>query len=325
MATFRPCREIYRPRPARSKNTDSADKKWLETRLTQVLESADRETGVGSSHDSCSAQHNLCRLGDSTADRNGQPSTPPANSTSSKSIQHILSILNEFKTPEEKSLLLDAMDASKYLSTIQMMRVVRLIFMKALESSSNAYSMTWLSFLIMEQDASELFLESLLTCCREWLSQQETELKRKNRSHEAWPAFIAFLRELYASIQPKKTKVRPDREPSDLPIIQSQKHSQCLANLVLDSGLTLMDAGRCKDANYVQHVESVVHTLRCVGIYLEQENKFKLEQLIMIFRKVLLSEVVKVSSICKKNLMEAIECKASNWFFSPNQQVSRTS
>lgn len=256
---------------------------------------------------------------DANVDRNGMNSTR-------KPIQHILSILNEFKAPEDKSLLLDAIDASKYLSTIQMMRVVRLIYHKALESSANAYSMTWLSFLVMDQDGSELFLESLLTCCREWMSQQEIELKRKNRSHESWPAFIAFLRELYVTIQPKKSKVRSDQGSvaTDFPNIQSQKRSQSLANLVLDCGLMLTDVSRAKDANYGQHVESVVSSLKCVGIYLEQESELKLEQLIMMFRKVLLSEAVKVSSICKKDLMEAIECKASNWIFSPNQQVSGT-
>ena len=241
-----------------------------------------------------------------------------------KAMQHLVSILSDFKSADDKSLLLDALDASKYLSMIQLMRVVRLIYHNALQSSGNAYPMTWLSFLVIEKESSELFLESLLTCCREWLSQQEVELRRRNKCHDSWSAFVSFLRELYACLQPKKMKARiePDSNSSDL--LQAQKYSQCLANLILDCGLALLDASRAKDTDYALHIECIVNTLRCVGVYLEQDNSFKLDQLIMIFRKVLLSEAVKISSMSRKNLMEAIECKASNWIFTPNQQVSIT-
>lgn len=241
----------------------------------------------------------------------------------SKASQHLLSVLNDFKSVDDKSLLVDALDTTKYLSMIQMMRVVRLIYHKALESSGNAYPMTWLSFMVIEKDDSELFLESLMTCCREWLSQQGAELKRKNKYHDGWSAFVAFLRELYACLQPKKMKSdNVDLSCTDLVQRQAQKHSQCLANLILDSGLTLLDVNRTKDPAYAVHVESVVNTLRCVGVYLQQDNSFKLDQLMTIFRTVLLSESAKISSMSRKNLMEAIECKASNWIFTPNQQVS---
>lgn len=241
-----------------------------------------------------------------------------------KTLQHVLSILNEFKSADDKNLLLDSLDASKYLTVIQMMRVVRLVFHKAMESPGNAYAMTWLSFLIIEKDGSELVLESLLTCSREWFGQQEADLKRKNKCDEGWAAFVSFLRELYASLQPKKMKTQSgeSKQPDLLPS-QALKHSQCLANLILDSGIALMDQSRAPDASYAAHAECIVNTLRCIGVYLEQDNCFKLDQLLMIFRKVLLSDAVRVSSVCKKNLMEAIECKASNWIFSPNQQVSR--
>lgn len=232
--------------------------------------------------------------------------------------------MNDFKSTDEKLLLLDALDSAKYLSVIQMMRVVRLIHQKALESVHNAYPMTKLSFLIIEKDDSELFVESLLTCCREWFSQQGSDLKKKTRSHESWTAFVALIRELYITMQPKKMKARKE-EPNGsdfVTVIKVRKHSQCLANLILDCGLLLLDLDRTKDPNYAQHVESIVNMLRCIGIYLEEDNKFKLDQLIQIFRRVLLSEVAKLSSECKKNLMEAVECRASCWIFSPNQQVS---
>ena len=234
----------------------------------------------------------------------------------------MLAILSDFKTVEEKNLLLDALDAGKSLSTVQMMRVVRIVYLKALESSANAYSMTWLAFLIMEKDASHLFLESLLTCCREWLGQQEADMRRKSKTSDGLPAFLSFLREVYAAIQSRKTRVQPPDVNHNVSDSQAAKHSQSLANLILDCGILLTQGSRTKDTNYALHVESVVNTIRCLGVYLEQDNQFKVEQLLMVFRRVLLSDVVRVSSMCKKNLMEAIECKASNWIFSPSQQAS---
>ena len=257
--------------------------------------------------------------GSGAADHSGLTSETKASNHG-----YAVTILSDFPSLDDKNLLLDALDASKYLTTMQMMRVVRVIYHKALEASGNAYPMTWLSVQIMEKEGSELFLESLVICCREWLNQQESELKKRNRTQDAWPAFLSLLRELYATMQPKKLNACPESRHNRTvqPLVQAHKHSLCLANLILDCAILLLDPSRTKDPGYALHAESIVNTLRCVGAYLEQDNAFKLQQLTTLFREVLLSQGLKLSSMCKKNLLEAVECQASDWIFSPNQQVS---
>lgn len=228
-----------------------------------------------------------------------------------------MAIIDEFRESEDKDLLLDSLDSSKFLSMIQMMKVVRIIYHKAMESSSNAYSMTWLSFLIQEKDRSRVFLQSLLTCCREWFTENETGKKNKNRSSDYWENFIVFLRELYMSLQSKRAAVSDD----DSIAVQLQKQSQSLANLILDASLHLINLKAMTNSlSFDHHLEIILSTLRCVGVYLEKDNDWKTSQLLSNFRLLLLSDK-DMSSVSKKNLMEGIEYRASGWMFNQNQQV----
>jgi hypothetical protein len=233
----------------------------------------------------------------------------------SKTIQQILSIIETFPEPEDRTLLLDAMDSSKLLSMIQMMKVVRIIFHKAMESTFNAHSMTWLSFLILEKDKSRIFLESLLACCREWFSQRALNKKDRNRSTEIWEAYTIFLREMYTSLNNKKSGVYEDDA------IKLKKHSHGLANLLLDVSLSLIHPKAVTETSaFEKHLEAVMTTLRAAGSSLNQDNQWKMNQLMNNFRILLLSDN-EMSSISRKNLMEVIEYRSSEFVFDQHQQV----
>lgn len=195
-----------------------------------------------------------------------------------------------------------------------MMKVVRIIFHKAMESTTNAHSMTWLSFLIFDKDKNSIFLESLLTCCREWFTQRDLNKKDKNRSTDVWDAYAVFLREMYMSLLKKKTVVQEDDA------IKLQKHSHGLANLLLDVSLSLIHPKAITDSSFDKHLETVLSTLRAVGIYLDQDNQYKTSQLLTHFRVLLLSDN-DMSSMSRKNLMEGVEYRSSGWIFNQNQQV----
>lgn len=320
-ANGRPSREIYRPRPARNKGStnesastmshqNDSSKRRLEHRLSDVLEPPIPTPSASS-----------------------MKSSSDSKASKAKTIQHVLSIIEEFKSLDDRNLILDALDSSKSLSMIQMMKVVRMIHHKALESSSHAHSMTWLCFLIMEKDNNKIFLESLLTCCREWFSQQEGDLRKKSTvrssssSTSLWPPFLAFLRELLISLQIKRNNLKEKKSPeassasSSGEILQLQKYSQGLTNLLLDSCTLLIHPNRTRDVTFPVHLESVLSILRCVGAYLDKENSYKVTLLMNNFRLLLLSDSEHLSSISKKNLLEGIEYRSSTWVFNQNQQV----
>lgn len=277
----------------------------------------------------------------------------------------LVSLLDEFKSPDDRSLLCDALDSHKSLGTMQIMKVVRLIHHKALESSANAYPMTWVSFFILEKDQSKMFLESLLTCCKEWFSEIESELIARTNStsssplllsssstpgssvtsyHKSWSSFLAFLRELYLVMQQKKNQLvtltgskgnyddtgrtsntnannRANRAIESYQLYLS-KQSLTLANLLLDAALSLFRI-RSNDYNLSLDIESTVSMLRVVGSYLEQDNWSKMQQLMNVFRGLLIDPKTanNLSSMNKKNLMEIIEFRACRWLFNQNQQV----
>jgi len=238
-----------------------------------------------------------------------------------KTINHVLSIIEDFKDQHDRNLIIDALDSSKFLSMIQMMKVVRMIYYKAMESTSNAYSMTWLSFLIMEkeEDKNRIFLESLLTCCREWFSQNDLEVtgKKKSKVCADWEGYLVFLRELYMSLQTKKTLHASGRSESDRENIK--KYSQSMANLILDASLLLIHPKRSTHELFERHLEMIISIIRCVGVYLENDNSWKTSQLLTQFRTILLTD--DLSCMSRKNLMEGIEYRASGWMFNQNQQV----
>lgn len=293
--------------------------------------------------------------------------------TSIESNSQLVSLLEEFKSPEDRTLLTEALDPSKTLTTIQIMKVVRLIHHKALESSANAYPMTWISFFILEKDQSKMFLESLLTCCKEWFSEIESELISRTKCmanqmpssnvvnsnssttayHKSWSSFLAFLRELYLVMQQKKNQLitltsgsgkgshfasdegkggtsgangqssghRTSRAIESYQVYLN-KQSLALANLLLDASLSLFKI-RSNDYNLSLDIESTVSMLRVVGSYLEQDNWSKMQQLMNVFRGLLIDPKTadSLSSMNKKILMEIIEFRACRWLFNQNQQV----
>lgn len=248
----------------------------------------------------------------------------------SNSNENYWSALNEFKSADTRMFLVRAMKETNSLSANQLMEVVKIIFNKALDSSTHAASMTRMSLAITENERSrKIFLESLTSCCREWFLEKSQEVPSSRPSeHHSWPSYVAFLRELYTGLKSKQRRVKlafhneSNHEDHNEPQASYlQKYSRCVANLLFESCLKLIK-GLSKSRNISLDVEIVTSVLRCAGRSLEDEKNGKMSQIMDGMREVLLSpQTEQFSSLTKKSLLETIELRSSGWDFTQNQQV----
>ena len=235
------------------------------------------------------------------------------------------SALNEFKSPETRMFLVRAIKETNSLSANQLMEVVKIIFNKALESSSNAVPMTRMTIAIIENERSRrIFLESLTSCCREWFLEKSQEVSRP--SDRNWSCYTSFLREIYMALKSKQKRVKlytsDDTAEGETPqTAYLQKYSRSVANLLLESCLKLIN-GLGKSRNSAHDVEIFTSVLRSSGRNLEDEKNGKFSQVMDGIRQALLSpQSEQLSSLSKKSLLETVEFRASGWDFAQSQQV----
>lgn len=139
--------------------------------------------------------------------------------------------LTDFNLTTEQIILIKrAIDNPNNLTVNQLMEIVSIICSKAMESSMNSYGLAKICITIADKDANQIFLESLVNCCREWFNEKDKLIRSTSigsqHPKQRWLSYIAFVTELYLNLKSKHRRVK---------LILSTSKSKSCNNVHLDS------------------------------------------------------------------------------------------
>jgi hypothetical protein len=99
--------------------------------------------------------------------------------------------------PDVEAIVRKAMEDPNRLGPRALMELVRTIFARVVEGQERAEPAARLCISIIEREKKETFLESLLNTCQEWYHERGDLLRSSTSPPGRWPAFMAFLNEMY--------------------------------------------------------------------------------------------------------------------------------
>ncbi|RWS31647.1 MIF4G domain-containing protein-like protein [Leptotrombidium deliense] len=238
----------------------------------------------------------------------------------------ILSVLDSDLSPDHQTLVRRALESPNTLVMTQVMEIVTIICSKATQKSSNCHPMAKMAMNIIDRDSGNTFIDSLVTCLREWFNERDKLLRHSSITR--WTAYVSFVTELYLNIRCKHRHVKllianidQDNDDNELQQFLVAKQFRSLAVLLYDCCQSII-ASLAVSPSPTVDVECLQSVLRTVGRFMEEDNSSRMQQLMISIRDVFINaQRYKLTSMSQKSLLEVIEFRASKWQFSLSQQL----
>merc|ERR1712037_395554 len=109
--------------------------------------------------------------------------------------------------PDVEATVRKAMEDPNRLGGRALMELVRTIFARVVEGQERAEPAARLCISIIEREKKETFLESLLNTCQEWYHERGELLRSSTSPPGRWPAFMAFLNEMYGLLKRRQLQL----------------------------------------------------------------------------------------------------------------------
>ncbi|XP_011494923.1 PREDICTED: uncharacterized protein LOC105359882 [Ceratosolen solmsi marchali] len=199
-----------------------------------------------------------------------------------------------------QEILFQAIDNPNVLSARVLMELVKHILIRVIENQCCAEPAAKICIIIIEQEAKETFLESLLNTCQQWYQERNITLEDISLHHH-FSAFMSFLNEMYCQLKRLQLQLKTQQEgipPGRVLLTLLWKCCQdCLRPPMINS-----------------HTEmnSLFFILTCIGKDLATELPTQLQQLLGGVRDAFLNEDT-TSPAVRKTLLQLIELHAAHW------------
>merc|ERR1711953_1642575 len=116
--------------------------------------------------------------------------------------------------------------------------LVRQIFSRVIDNPRTSELAAKLCIGIIEREKKETFLESLLNTCQEWYHERGELLRSATSPPGRWPAFMAFLNEMYGLLKRRQLQLLTKYEGVPPKLVLLSLLAECCI-VTLTGGLTL--------------------------------------------------------------------------------------
>ncbi|KAG7208719.1 hypothetical protein KM043_014919 [Ampulex compressa] len=207
--------------------------------------------------------------------------------------------LGKFPPPVQDTLL-KAIEDPNLLNARALMELVRHILERVVENRKYAGPAAKICITIIEKEAKETFLESLLNMCQQWY-QDRAKILYEGSSCHRYSAFMTFLNEMYCQLKRRQLQLKTQQEgvpPGRVLLTLLWKCCQdCLQPPVVNS---------------LAETDCLFFILTCIGKDLDAELPAQLQQLLGSLRDAFLAEETTLPPV-KKTLLQLIELHAAHW------------
>ncbi|XP_076673914.1 uncharacterized protein LOC143372016 isoform X2 [Andrena cerasifolii] len=202
--------------------------------------------------------------------------------------------------PAVQDTLLKAIEDPNLLNARALMELVRHILERVVENRKYAEPAAKICITIIEKEAKETFLESLLNTCQQWY-QDRVRILYDGSSYHRYSAFMTFLNEMYCQLKRRQLQLKTQQEgvpPGRVLLTLLWKCCQdCLQPPVVNS---------------LAETDCLFFILTCIGKDLDIELPAQLQQLLGSLRDAFLAEDTILPSV-RKTLLQLIELHAAHW------------
>jgi len=203
--------------------------------------------------------------------------------------------------PDVEATVRKAMEDPNRLGGRALMELVRTIFARVVEGQERAEPAARLCISIIEREKKETFLESLLNTCQEWYHERGELLRSSTSPPGRWPAFMAFLNEMYGLLKRRQLQLLTKYEGVPPKLVLLSLLAECCI-VTLTGGLTLAT---------VSEVECLFMVLTHIGRDLHQEAPGQMGLLLSCLRDSFLHTTA--GPAVRKTLLQLIELQAAGW------------
>merc|ERR1711934_770569 len=203
--------------------------------------------------------------------------------------------------PDVEATVKKAMEAPNRLGGRALMELVRTIFARVVEGQERAEPAARLCISIIEREKKETFLESLLNTCQEWYHERGELLRSSTSPPGRWPAFMAFLNEMYGLLKRRQLQLLTKYEGVPPKLVLLSLLAECCI-VTLTGGLTLAT---------VSEGECLFMVLTHIGRDLHQEAPGQMGLLLSCLRDSFLHTTA--GPAVRKTLLQLIELQAAGW------------
>ncbi|KZC13320.1 PREDICTED: CBP80/20-dependent translation initiation factor [Dufourea novaeangliae] len=202
--------------------------------------------------------------------------------------------------PGVQDTLLRAIEDPNLLNARALMELVRHILERVVENRKYAEPAAKICITIIEKEAKETFLESLLNMCQQWY-QDRVKILYDRSSYHRYSAFMTFLNEMYCQLKRRQLQLKTQQEgvpPGRVLLTLLWKCCQdCLQPPVVNS---------------LAETDCLFFVLTCIGKDLDTELPAQLQQLLGSLRDAFLAEDTILPPV-RKTLLQLIELHAAHW------------
>jgi len=203
--------------------------------------------------------------------------------------------------PDVDATVRKAMEDPNRLGGRALMELVRTIFARVVEGQERAEPAARFCISIIEREKKETFLESLLNTCQEWYHERGELLRSATSPPGRWPAFMAFLNEMYGLLKRRQLQLLTKYEGVPPKLVLLSLLAECCI-VTLTGGLTLAT---------VSEVECLFMVLTHIGRDLHQEAPGQMGLLLSCLRDSFLHTTA--GPAVRKTLLQLIELQAAGW------------
>merc|ERR1711971_209636 len=203
--------------------------------------------------------------------------------------------------PDVEATVRKAIEDPNRLGGRALMELVRTIFARVVEGQERAEPAARLCISIIEREKKETFLESLLNTCQEWYHERGELLRSSTSPPGRWPAFMAFLNEVYGLLKRRQLQLLTKYEGVPPKLVLLSLLAECCI-VTLTGGLTLAT---------VSEVECLFMVLTHIGRDLHQETPGQMGLLLSCLRDSFLHTTA--GPAVRKTLLQLIELQAAGW------------
>merc|ERR1719391_1107346 len=203
--------------------------------------------------------------------------------------------------PDVEATVRKAMEDPNRLGGRALMELVRTIFARVVEGQERAEPAARLCISIIEREKKETFLESLLNTCQEWYHERGELLRSSTSPPGRWPAFMAFLNEMYGLLKRKQLQLMTKYEGVPPKLVLLSLLGECCTVSLTQPSL-----------NSVNEVECLFFILTHIGRDMELETPGQMTLLLASLKDAFLHLPV-VSAQVRKTLLQLIELQAAGW------------
>ncbi|KAJ8679528.1 hypothetical protein QAD02_015315 [Eretmocerus hayati] len=202
--------------------------------------------------------------------------------------------------PDVQETLLKAIDDPNILSSRVLMELVRHILDRVVDNQRCAGSAAKICITIIEKEAKETFLESLLNTCQQWY-QERNRFSGDVSTCRHFAAFMTFLNEMYCQLKRRQLQLKTQQEGVPPGRILLSLLWKCCQDCLLPPMINSPALANC-----------LFYILTCVGKDLAQELPAQLQQLLGGVRDAFLNEDMTPPAV-RKTLLQLIELHAAHW------------